>query len=158
MFDEVYDIFKKVVINVPLVDLVAQVSKYAKFLKELCTTKRKFKHEGKVNLGAVVSSLYQMLMPVKCKDPSSFLIPCTIGDIEFSNALADLGAAINVMPKSVFDQLKGVELKPMNLVASLADRRYTVLEGVLEDILVKVKDFIFPTDFYVLDMDDGRFR
>ncbi|XP_028776410.1 uncharacterized protein LOC114733173 [Neltuma alba] len=65
MFKEVYDIFKKVVINVPLVDLVAQVPKYAKFLKELCTTKKRLKHDGKVDLGAVVSSLYQMPMPVK---------------------------------------------------------------------------------------------
>ncbi|XP_028802716.1 uncharacterized protein LOC114757797 [Neltuma alba] len=158
MFKEVYDIFKKVVINVPLVDLVAQVPKYAKFLKELCTTKRRLKHDGKVDLGAVVSSLYQMPMPVKCKDPGSFLIPCTIGNIEFSDALADLGAAINVMPKSVFAQLQGVDLKPTNLIASLADRRCVVPEGVLEDVLVKVKDLIFPADFYVLDMDDARFR
>ncbi|XP_028798641.1 uncharacterized protein LOC114754069 [Neltuma alba] len=158
MFKEVYDIFKKVVINVPLVDLVAQVPKYAKFLKELCTTKRRLKHDGKVDLGAVVSSLYQMPMPVKCKDPGSFLIPCTIGNIEFSDALVDLGAAINVMPKSVFAQLQGVDLKPTNLIASLADRHCVVPEGVLEDVLVKVKDLIFPVDFYVLDMDDARFR
>ncbi|XP_028755911.1 uncharacterized protein LOC114715281, partial [Neltuma alba] len=158
MFKEVYDIFKKVVINVPLVNLAVQVLKYAKFLKELCITKRRFKHDRKVDLWVVVSSLYQMPMPMKCKDPGSFLIPCTIGNIEFSYTLADLGAVINVMTKSVFAQLQGVDLKPTNLIASLANRCCVVPEGVLEDVLVKVKDLIFPADFYVLDMDDARFR
>ncbi|XP_028801910.1 uncharacterized protein LOC114757090 [Neltuma alba] len=126
MFKEVYDIFKKVVINVLLVDLVAQVPKYVKFLKELCTTKRRLKHNGKVDLCSVVSSLYQMPMPVKYKDPSSFLISCTIGDIEFLDTLANLGVAINVMPKSIFAQLQGVDLKSKNLTASLVDRCYVV--------------------------------
>lgn len=34
----------------------------------------------------------------------------------------------------------------------LADKSLIYLKGVLQDVLVKVKDHIFPTDFYVLDM------
>ncbi|XP_054808647.1 uncharacterized protein LOC129310756 [Prosopis cineraria] len=158
MFKEIYDIFKKVVINVPLVDLVAQVLKCENFLKELCTIKRRFKNEGKVDLGIVFSSLYQMPMPMKHIDSSSFLIKCTIADIAFLDALANLGAAINVMPKLVFSQLQGVNLKPIKLFAFLTDRCCVVPEGVLEDVLVKVKYLLFLVDSYVLDMDDSRFR
>ncbi|XP_071905743.1 uncharacterized protein [Coffea arabica] len=38
---EILDIFQKVEINIPLLDALKQVSKYAKFLKDLCIYKRK---------------------------------------------------------------------------------------------------------------------
>ena len=40
---EVLDTFRKVQVNIPLLDAIRQVPKYAKFLKELCTKKRKMK-------------------------------------------------------------------------------------------------------------------
>jgi hypothetical protein len=40
---EILEVFKKVELNIPLLDAIKQISKYAKFLKELCTTKRAFK-------------------------------------------------------------------------------------------------------------------
>ncbi|RDY12607.1 hypothetical protein CR513_02570, partial [Mucuna pruriens] len=33
--------FRKVEINIPLLDAIKQISKYAKFLKELCVHKRR---------------------------------------------------------------------------------------------------------------------
>ena len=39
---EILDVFRKVEINIPLLEAIKQVPKYAKFLKELCTHKRKF--------------------------------------------------------------------------------------------------------------------
>jgi len=38
---EIFNTFKKVEINIPLLDVVRQIPKYAKFLKELCTHKRR---------------------------------------------------------------------------------------------------------------------
>jgi len=38
---EILETLKKVEINIPLLDIIKQVPRYAKFLKELCTTKRK---------------------------------------------------------------------------------------------------------------------
>ncbi|XP_054807358.1 uncharacterized protein LOC129309679 [Prosopis cineraria] len=155
---EVLDVFKKVEVNIPLLEAVKQIPKYAKFLKDLCTNKRRFKANEKVNLGRSVSALFhegmqcQPPMPLKCKDPGSFTIPCTIGNLEFSNALIDLGAAINVMPKSLFSSLQGCEMKPAGIIVQLADRRLAYPSGMLEDILVKVKDLVFPADFYILDM------
>jgi len=43
---EILEVFKKVELNIPLLDAIKQIPKYAKFLKELCTTKRSFKLKG----------------------------------------------------------------------------------------------------------------
>ncbi|KAA0062400.1 retrotransposon gag protein [Cucumis melo var. makuwa] len=41
--EELLEMFRKVQINLPLLDAIQQVLRYAKFLKELCTNKRKTK-------------------------------------------------------------------------------------------------------------------
>ncbi|CAL8168359.1 unnamed protein product [Prunus armeniaca] len=58
--DEIMETFKKVQINIPLLNAIAQIPKYAKFLKDLCTNKRRLKEheqvalsEEKLNLGAL---------------------------------------------------------------------------------------------------------
>ena len=38
---EVYEVFKQVKINIPLLDVIKQIPMYAKFLKDLCIAKRK---------------------------------------------------------------------------------------------------------------------
>jgi len=38
---EIFETFKQVRINIPLLDAIKQVPSYAKFLKDLCTMKRK---------------------------------------------------------------------------------------------------------------------
>ena len=35
------EVFKKVEVNIPLIDAIKQILRYAKFLKELCTSKKK---------------------------------------------------------------------------------------------------------------------
>ena len=40
---EIYGIFKQVKVNIPLLDAIKQVPSYTKFLKDLCTVKRKLK-------------------------------------------------------------------------------------------------------------------
>ena len=56
---EILEDFKKVELNLPLLDVIKQIPKYAKFLKELCTTKRAFKLKGHetVSMGEVVSAI-----------------------------------------------------------------------------------------------------
>ena len=52
---EILDTFRKVEINIPLLDAIKQVPRYAKFLKELCTSKRKLKGNEKVSVRKCVS-------------------------------------------------------------------------------------------------------
>ncbi|XP_073025235.1 uncharacterized protein [Primulina eburnea] len=74
----------------------------------------------------------------------------------FAKALCDLGASINLMPYSCFEKLGIGEVKPTTISLQLADRSIKFPRGVVEDVLVKVDEFIFPVDFVVLDMEENR--
>jgi len=138
--------FKKVEINIPLLEVVRQIPKYAKFLKELCTHKRRIMDKEIVKMGRDVSSLIKkpaVRMPQKCKDPGMFSIPCIIGSTKFDNAMLDLGASINVMPLLVLTSLHLGPLKSSSVVIQLANRSTVNPTGVLEDVLVRVDKLIF---------------
>ncbi|XP_061371420.1 uncharacterized protein LOC133314004 [Gastrolobium bilobum] len=96
---EILDTFRKVEVNIPLLDAIQQIPRYAKFLKELCTNKRRLKGDERV------SSL-------------------------------GLGPS-----------------RATGIVVQLANRSSVHPSGVVEDILVRVNNLIFPADFYVLGMD-----
>ncbi|XP_062085631.1 uncharacterized protein LOC133791729 [Humulus lupulus] len=68
-------------------------------------------------------------------------------------ALCDLGASINLMPMSIFKQLRIGEVRPTTVTLQLADRSLSHLNGKIEDVLVRVDNFIFPADFIVLDYE-----
>ncbi|XP_052309176.1 uncharacterized protein LOC127905360 [Populus trichocarpa] len=152
---EILEVFKKVELNIPLLDAMKQIPKYAKFLKELCTTKRAFKLKGHetVSMGEVVSAIVQKNMPLKQKDPGAFTIPCVIGNASFKRALCDLGASISVMPKQVYDSLSLEPLNKTSIVIQLADRSFVYPLGMIEDVLVKIDSLVIPCDFYILDME-----
>ncbi|XP_068657999.1 uncharacterized protein [Aristolochia californica] len=154
---DLYETFRRCEVNIPLLDAIKQVSRYAKFLKELCTIKRKQKLNGceKVRVGENVSAIIQRKLPTKCKDPGMFTIPCTLGNIKFEKAMIDLGASINVMPYSIYASLKLGPLNKTGVVIQLADGSNAYPKGVVEDVPVQVNNLIFPTDFYVFDMESG---
>ncbi|XP_042472070.1 uncharacterized protein LOC122054699 [Zingiber officinale] len=132
--------------------MIKQIPKYAKFLKDLCVHKKKLKGNELISLGKNVSALIQPV-PHKCEDPGVFTVPCEIGSSLFKDAMLDLGASINVMPRLVFQTLGIGPLLPTGVVIQLADRSQTHPAGVIEDVLVKVRELIFPADFYILDME-----
>ncbi|GJR69100.1 reverse transcriptase domain-containing protein [Tanacetum coccineum] len=69
------------------------------------------------------------------------------------NALADLGASINLMPYSVWKSLSLPELTPTCMTLELADRSITEPIGIAEDVFVNVGKFQFPADFVVVDFE-----
>ena len=138
----------------PFKEVVTQMPLYAKFLKEILSKKRRFAEEGVVNLTATCSAMIKKNLPEKMKDPGSFTIPCTIEGIEIQKALCDSGASINLMPLSVARKLSLRELTPTTVTLQMADRIMAKLEGVIEDVLVKVGNFVFPVDFIILDMEE----
>ncbi|XP_052209235.1 uncharacterized protein LOC127812751 [Diospyros lotus] len=151
---DILEIFRKVEVNIPLLDAIKQVPRYAKFLKELCTNKRKLKGNEKVSMGENVSAVLQKKLPPKCKDPGMFTIPCKVGNVRIEKAMLDLGASINVMPLSSYSSLNIGPLKETCVIIQLADRSNVYPEGVLEDVLVQVNELVFPIDFYVLNMEE----
>ncbi|KAM1818347.1 hypothetical protein ACFX11_000152 [Malus domestica] len=152
---DILETFRKVQVNIPLLDAIKQVPRYAKFLKELCTTRRRVSNKEVVQVSENVSAVLQRKLPPKCKDPGSFTIPCVIGNTKFEHAMSDLGASINVMPYSIYASMNLGELKNDGVIIQLADRSNAYPKGVLEDVLVQVDNLIFPADFYVLEMEDS---
>ncbi|KAL0418680.1 UNVERIFIED_CONTAM: hypothetical protein Sradi_1281500, partial [Sesamum radiatum] len=66
---EIFEIFHKVEVNIPLLDAIKQIPRYAKFLKELCTSKGNLKGNKRVSMGENMSAILQRKLPPKCKDP-----------------------------------------------------------------------------------------
>ncbi|CAN6573173.1 unnamed protein product [Malus baccata var. baccata] len=94
---DILDTFRKVQVNIPLLDAIKQVPKYAKFLKELCTTRKRASNKEVVRVSENVSAVLQRKLPPKCKDPGSFTIPCVIGNTRFKFAMLDLGVLEDVL-------------------------------------------------------------
>ncbi|CAJ2673056.1 unnamed protein product [Trifolium pratense] len=142
--------------KVEKVEALEQMPSYAKFLKELLTKKRKPLDDEMVSMTEECSALIQRKLPQKKKDPGSFTIPCSIGDLTIGKALCDLGASVNLMPLSMMKKIPGAVAKPTKMSLSLADRSIVYPEGILHDVLVRVGGFVFPADFVVLDMEEDK--
>ncbi|KAL4315439.1 hypothetical protein AHAS_Ahas15G0185200 [Arachis hypogaea] len=153
-FSRFLEIFKKLQINIPFAEAIEQMPLYAMFLKELMTKKRSWKSNETVILTEECSAIIQHKLPQKLKDLGSFQIPCIIGEITVEKALCDLGASINLMSVAMMRKMKIEEAKPTKMALQLVDQSFKFPHGVVEDLLVKVGDFIFPVDFVVLDMQE----
>jgi len=88
---DILEVFRRVQLNIPLLDAIKQVPRYAKFFKDLCTHKRKLKGNEVITLSENVSAVLQHKLPPKCKDKGSFSIPITIGKTQIPKAMCDLG-------------------------------------------------------------------
>ena len=154
---EIFETFSKCEVNIPLLQLIKSIPRYAKFLKELCKLKRKqsLKGKKKVQVSERVSAMIQKQLPSKCEDPGMFTIPIEIGKHKFGKAMLDLGASINVLPSTIYDSLALGPLVPTGIVIQLADGSSVHPRGVVEDVLVKVGKLVFPADFFVMDMSDN---
>nr|GEU32374.1 reverse transcriptase domain-containing protein [Tanacetum cinerariifolium] len=139
-------------INVPLVDVLARMPNYGKFLKKLISNKHKIKQIYAAFLSNESSAMIQNKVPPKIEDPKSFLIPCNFNKTFSCNALADLGASINLMPYSLYAKLSLKTLKPTKMSVRLDDRSFQYPVGIAKNMLVEVGKFSFPADFVILEM------
>ncbi|GKA75969.1 reverse transcriptase domain-containing protein [Tanacetum coccineum] len=114
--DEADEVEKEEVrINVPLVDVLAGMPNYGKFLKDLVSNKSKMEQISAAFLTKEYSAILQNKLLPKLGDPEIFLIPCKLANLVEYLALADLGASINLMPYSLYATLSGTTLKPMRM-------------------------------------------
>ncbi|XP_052624776.1 uncharacterized protein LOC128132299 [Lactuca sativa] len=127
--------------------------KYAKFLKELLTNRRKMEEVKKVVLNENCSAAMLNKLPKKKGDPGSLTLPCQFGNLATIHALADSGASVNLMPYSFIKKLNLPEPRPIRMAIHLANKTVTFPRGICEDLLVKVDKFVFPADFIILDME-----
>ncbi|GJV57884.1 reverse transcriptase domain-containing protein [Tanacetum coccineum] len=90
-------------------------------------------------------------LPPKELNPGNFTLPCTIGSLNFY-AMADLGASVNVIPKSMFEHLKLAGLTKTDMLVEMVDTTKRTPIGIVENVLVKINKFLFPSDLVVMDM------
>ncbi|GKD05209.1 reverse transcriptase domain-containing protein, partial [Tanacetum coccineum] len=64
----------------------------------------------------------------------------------------DLGASINVIPKSMFEYLKLARLKKTDMLVEMADMTKRAPIGIVKNVLIKIEKFLFPSDFVVIDI------
>ncbi|OMO94914.1 hypothetical protein CCACVL1_05702 [Corchorus capsularis] len=102
--EDILDIFRKFKVNIPLLDAIQQVPRYAKLLKQLCTNKKRL--QGKLNVGATVSVVLQKHLPPKCKDPGlgvddQILVYSINGIPLFDRTCEDASEALEVLSQAI---------------------------------------------------------
>ncbi|XP_073261963.1 uncharacterized protein [Populus alba] len=113
--------------------------------------KRRLNVKERAFLTEHASAIIQFKTPPKYKDPGCPTISCIIGSHKIDQALLDLGASVNLIPYTVYEQLGLGEIKPTRITLQLADRSIKIPRGIVEDVLVQVDKFYFLVDFVVLD-------
>ncbi|XP_042044806.1 uncharacterized protein LOC121790731 [Salvia splendens] len=120
-------------------DQALKLPLFSKFIKEFIAGKTK--SDGKIVIGENISAVIQKRrLSSKRTDPSMFALPISIGNVKIEHAMCDLGASINVLP--------------LSLSKKLADRSCISPECMLENVIVKVHDFLYPVDFHVIKMSE----
>lgn len=134
-FKKFMSIFKQLHTNIPIIEALSQMFKYAKFLKELLTNKRKLEDVDTVVLNGNCFAILDRKLPTKLRDPRSFVIPCLLGDGVEEHVLVVFEASINVMPYTIYIKFRLGELRPTRMTLQLVDRSVKKPQGIVEDVL-----------------------
>ncbi|GJW19710.1 reverse transcriptase domain-containing protein [Tanacetum coccineum] len=145
--------FKKLHFNISFAEVLAQMPKYAKMLKDLLYNKEKLLELANTPLNENCSAVLLKKLPEKLGDHRKFLIPCDFSELEECLALADVGASINLMSLFVWKKLMLPELKPTRMTLELANRSVAYPTDIVEDAFVQVGKFTFLADFDVVEYD-----
>ena len=113
---EILEVLRQVKVNIPLLDAIKQIPSYDKFLKDLCTIKREVIVHKKPFFTKQVSAVIQNNRPPKFKYLGYSTISCVIGNSKIAKALLNLGASVNLLYYSVYEQLGLDELKSTSII------------------------------------------
>ncbi|XP_047252167.1 uncharacterized protein LOC124887044 [Capsicum annuum] len=151
-FSKFLAILKQLTINVLFIEALEKMPGYAKFIKYLITKKSVVSYELEEDLHLCSTISIRTLMQKK-SDPGAVSIPYMIGTMEFTKALCDLGASVNLMSLTIYKNLGLGNPTPTDMRLVMADRSVKRPIVILYDVLVKVSNFIFPADFIILDCE-----
>nr|GEV94273.1 reverse transcriptase domain-containing protein [Tanacetum cinerariifolium] len=128
------EIFRDLHFELSFADALVHMPKFAPMFKKLLNNKNKLIELTKTPLNENCSAVVLKKLPEKLGDLGRFLIPCDF--LKFNNclALADLGASINLMPLSIWKNLRLPTLNDTKMVLELADRTISNPTGVAENV------------------------
>ncbi|XP_071709304.1 uncharacterized protein [Rutidosis leptorrhynchoides] len=148
---------ENIFVHVLLVDVLAGMPNYGKFLKDLMAKKGEHEQASSAFLEAECAAILKKSdMPPKLGDPGPFIVPCRIDDSEIFKCLTDSGASINLMPLSVYSRLGLDELKLTNTGVRLINQTISKPIGIAENLVIKIGELEFPADFVVVDMPEDK--
>ncbi|GKE60950.1 hypothetical protein Tco_1511317, partial [Tanacetum coccineum] len=104
--------FKQLRLEIGLKDALVEMPKFNKWLSSLLKNKEKLKEIAITTVNAECSAIIMNKVPEKLEDPGKFLIPCALQELNRTNALANSGASINLLPHSIYKQLGLEALTP----------------------------------------------
>nr|XP_025661624.1 uncharacterized protein LOC112757233 [Arachis hypogaea] len=121
-----------------------------KNVEDVCTHKEKIGGLGMNQLGNSVSSVMDDF-PEKYSDLGPCLVSCIIGEIQLKDCMCDLGSCVSIMPLSIYEKLNLAPLRRSEARFVLADKSIISVVGIVENVLVRIQDLIFPVDFHILE-------
>nr|GEW10645.1 retrovirus-related Pol polyprotein from transposon TNT 1-94 [Tanacetum cinerariifolium] len=124
-------------IKVPPPPALVLMPKYQKMLKALLSNKEKLQELANTPLNENCSAVILKKLPEKLDDPGKFLILYGFSELK-CEALADLGASINLMPLSIWKEFGLPELIPTRMTFELANRAICTPDGIARDVFVSV--------------------
>nr|GFC58979.1 reverse transcriptase domain-containing protein [Tanacetum cinerariifolium] len=119
--------------------------KFAPMFKKLLNNKDKLIELTKTPLNENYSAVVLKKLPEKLEDPG----------LDNCLALADLGASINLMPFSIWKQLRLPTLNETKMVLELGDRTISKPTRVAENVFVKVGEITLRHDDQSLTLKCG---
>ncbi|XP_016557672.2 uncharacterized protein LOC107857260 [Capsicum annuum] len=137
-------------INIPLLEAIQEILRYAKLMKKLMSKKKLIKGD-KIEVSHGCSVIVSSKVAEKKEVPGEFIIPCTIETHMFAKALCDLGASMNLMPFSIYKNLGLDAPIPIFMRLLIVDKSIKRPIRILFDVLVKLRKFILSVNFVVLD-------
>ncbi|GJZ62691.1 hypothetical protein Tco_0618828 [Tanacetum coccineum] len=115
---------------------------------KLVSNKHKLEQISSAFLSNESSPMMQNKVPPKLGDPESFLIPCTFSKAFSYNALADLGASINLMAINVIDEILEEDFD------ALLDKGSKILYST-EKTLLEEKLFAEFDEFIAMNIEEN---
>ncbi|XP_042067186.1 uncharacterized protein LOC121810490 [Salvia splendens] len=149
---DVTSMFKDVEVKVPLLTAL-KMPPISKFIKDYLAGKVN-EDERMITEENVSAVILWSNLPSKKTDAGMFTLPISIGDIQVEHAMCDLGASINVLPYAIYKKLGEAKLVDTDIMIQLADRSCIHPRGILEDVIMKVNNFLYPADFFVIKMTE----
>ncbi|GJX24720.1 reverse transcriptase domain-containing protein [Tanacetum coccineum] len=113
--------FLKMFKQLRLENALVEMPKFNKWLSSLLRNKEKLEEIAITTVNVECSAIIMNKVPEKLEDPRKFLIPCALQELDRTNALADSGASINLLPHSIYKKLGLEALTPTRMTLELAN-------------------------------------
>jgi len=139
--------------DTPFLETLKKATTCLQFVRDFLFKKGQPEEGSVMPIGRACSSFLQS--PVALQDPGDFCIPCCIGDIQIEGSLCDLGASVSLMPLSLYRRLTLLDLTPTTISIQLANCSIRQPVGIMEDLPVRVGEFVVSCDFFMVDMKES---